>query len=175
MWLLPRTFRSRYGADMAVLLEDRLAETQDVVERGKLLLVECGNVLVTALRLRLRGYPLQAPALLMLIALLWLVRATGSTPVMQPELAADSVDFRATDPAGEFTLSLRAGRVVRATIDRQTLEQHQLVQTTDSIRVLNRTGRVLFAVAYDRDAGTIAWDARPAACRGRALQCGVQQ
>jgi hypothetical protein len=101
------------------------------------------------------------------------------TPTTEPPVRigltpADSVDFIAQDPAGEFTLHVRYGRAVGATIDRNHLNRHQLQQTKDSIRVLNPHGRVLFAVAYDRDQATIQWEARPASCKGRALVCGAE-
>jgi hypothetical protein len=161
--LLPLEFGRRYGSEMIEIAEAR------IVEDGVSAFVsECANVIVTAVRIRLGRYPLQVPALVVMVLLLMMMRGTGSS-------ASNVVDFKATDPAGEFTLQVRNGRVIAGTLDRQPLSRRQLVHVGDSIRVLNQRGRVVFAVAYDPGTSTIEWTARPAACRGRVLDCGDYQ
>ena len=160
--VLPRRFRSRYGDEMVEIAAERIAVGGFIV-----LLSESGSVLLTAARLRLRRPQLELTAALAIALMILLLREDVS--------AAGDFEVKATDPAGEFTLVLRDGRAVAGTIDRQPLSPHQLVHAGDSIRVLAKTGAVLFAVAYDRDRSSIAWEPRSADCRGRALNCGVDQ
>jgi hypothetical protein len=169
--LLPREFHKRYGDEMVLITRDRVQS-----EGWAALLAECASVLISALQLRLGRRPLHAPALITALLLFTLLR--GGAQPMAPRFALtarDSVDFSASDPAGEFTLRVRHGRAIAATIDQQPIGRNQLVHSGDSIRVLNPRGRVLFAVAYNRNTATINWEARPAACKGRALECGVYE
>jgi hypothetical protein len=171
--LLPHDFRSRYADEMELLFTELLTNGS---AGWSSTFVECCNVVVTAVRVRLGRQPVQAPALIALTVLLAFVRVPGGQTAQRIGLAPmDSVDFVATDPAGDFTLHLRYGRPVGGTIDQYRLTREQLIQTADSIRVLNPHGRVLFAVSYNRDAARIQWAARPAACRGRALECWAAQ
>ncbi|HEX6063559.1 MAG TPA: hypothetical protein VFZ04_05020 [Longimicrobiales bacterium] len=159
---LPRRFRERYGDEMTDIAVDRIAAGGITAW-----LAECASVLVAAVRLRLHAPQLQwTAATAMALTLLLLRGSTGS---------AGNFEVTATDPAGEFTLVVRDGRAVGGSIDRQPLAPSQLVHAGDSIRVLAQTGSVLFAVAYDPDKSSIAWEPRPAHCRGRALNCGVTQ
>jgi hypothetical protein len=160
--LLPYDFRARYGAEMTEIARERCAEDG---MRG--LFSECGSVLLTAARLRLQPAPVQVAALVVMASMILIARAQHASPGDQ--------DFAATDPAGDFTLMVRDGRAVAGTIDRQPLASNQLVHAGDSIRVLARSGRVLFAVAYDRKTSSIAWEPRPARCRGHALDCEAYQ
>jgi hypothetical protein len=128
---------------------------------------ETFSVVVTAVRLYWCRSQLEAAAVLAVALLVLLLRGDAR--------AAEDFVVKATDPAGEFTLVLRDGRAVAGTIDRQPLSREQLVHAGDSIRVLGATGAVLFAVAYDRDKSSIAWEPRPASCRGRARECGGAQ
>lgn len=172
--LLPYDFRSRYADEMKLSFSERLADQAEA--KWSATFAECCNVLVTALRVHIGRQPVQAPALIALMVLLAFVRAPGDQVAPRIGLAPmDSVDFVARDPAGEFTLHVRYGRAVGGTVDHYRLTRQQLVQTPDSIRVLNPHGQVLFAVSYNRDAARIQWAARPAECRGRALQCGSVQ
>ena len=160
--LMPRSFRRRFGQEMMEIAADRMDK-----DGWRAAIAECANLCAAALRLRLRHHPVQAPALVVLVLLIVTLRGKATS--------ASTVDFQATDPAGEFTISVRDGRVIRGTIDGRALQPSQLVHKGDSIRVLSTSGRVLFAVAYDHSAETIAWVARPAHCRGRALECGAEQ
>lgn len=172
--LLPHDFRGRYADEMELLFSERLAD--DRRASWSVTFVECCNVVLTAARARIGRQPVQAPALIALTVLLAFVRVPGDQAAPRIGLApTDSVDFRASDPAGEFTLRVRYGRAVGGTVDHYRLTRQQLIQTPDSIRVLNPHGQVLFAVSYNRDAARIQWAARPAECRGRALQCGSVQ
>jgi hypothetical protein len=172
--LLPRDFHARYADEMELLFSERLAD--ESTAKWPATAAECCNVMLTSVRVRLGRQPMQAPALIALMLLLAFVPVPRQQTTPRIGLAPmDSVDFVASDPAGEFTLHLRYGRAVGGTIDQYRLSRNQLVQTADSIRVLNPHGRVLFAVSYNRDAARIQWAARPAACRGRALECGAVQ
>jgi hypothetical protein len=168
--MLPRKFRERHGREMMEIVRARVAE-----EGTYGLMAECANVMIIALRIRFGRYPLQVPALVVIALLLVLVRSERAPVLSDATSPSDSIDFQATDPAGEFTLQVRAGRAVAGSIDRKPLSRQQLVHAGDSIRVLNPSGRVLFAVAYNRSTASIEWEARPARCRGRALECGAYQ
>ena len=174
---LPEPFRMRYGDDMEAVFAERLSEGDAISDAIRITMSECSNVLVAGVRMRVTDQqPLQAPALIALFILLSLVRTPDSfTPATFANTPVDSVDFRATDPAGQFTLHVRYGRAVAGSVDNHRVSRRQLIQTEDSIRVLNPRGRVLFAVAYNRDEATIRWSPRPVACKGRALSCGVEQ
>jgi hypothetical protein len=168
--LLPAEFRARYAEEMQLLFAERLADVSSA--KWWATLTECCNVVLISGRVRLARQPVQAPALIALLILLALVRAPTHQAMPTVGLTpTDSVDFVARDPAGEFTLHVRYGRAVGGSIDHYRLTRRQLIQTPDSIRVLNPRGRVLFAVAYNRDDARIEWAARPAECRGRALDC----
>jgi hypothetical protein len=171
--LLPHDFRGRYADQMELLFSERLAD--ESTAKWSTTFVECCNVVMTAVRVRFGGQPLQAPALIALTVVLAFVRPSHQALPRIGLAPVDSVDFVARDPAGEFTLHLRYGRAVGGTIDHYRLTRRHLIQTQDSIRVLSPHGRVLFAVSYNRDAARIQWAARPAACRGRALECGATQ
>ena len=170
---LPDDFRTRYGEEMELSFTERLRD-ESTDHKWLATLAESCNVLLIAAQTRLGRQPLQAPALIALTVVLAFVRVpTVATSARVGLAPADSVDFVASDPAGDFTLHLRYGRAIGGTIDHQRLSRQQLIQTSDSIRVLNQRGRVLFAVAYNRDAAQIQWAARPAQCRGRALDCEI--
>ena len=175
--LLPADFSRRYADDMLSLFEDRLNDADGRADRATLAIRETLNVAVTAAKLRLEmQQPLHAQAIVALFVLLSIIRAPDSyKPPLLMSAPVDSVDFRASDPAGEFTLHVRYGRAVGGSIDRHPVSRRQLIQTDDSIRVLNGRGRVLVAVKYNRDEAKIAWSPRPAACRGRTLSCGAEQ
>jgi hypothetical protein len=171
---LPQEFSGRYGAEMELLLTARLQSEASEIGRWQIASAECMNVLFTALQLRCRRQTIQKAALLGSVLLLAVVRMPDrGTPAVLAMSPADSVDFVATDPAGNFTLNVRYGRAVAGTIDHHPLSRRQLIQTGDSIRVLNPNGHVLFAVAYDRAEARIEWTARPAQCRGRPLTCAA--
>src|SRR5688572_4912386 len=149
MRALPDDFRARYGDEMELLFTERLRD-DSVDSKWLATLAEACNVLLIAARTRLGRQPLQAPALIALTVMLAFVRVPGAATSARVGLAsADSVDFIARDPAGDFTLHLRYGRAIGGTIDQHRLSRQQLIQTSDSIRVLNPRGRVLFAVAYN--------------------------
>ena len=170
---LPLHFRARYAEEMAALFEAELRSSEAC---WRTTIAESWSVLIAAATLRCTRQTFQVPALLVIAALATLVQAPSQQTTPINGLAAvDSVQFVATDPAGHFTITVKHGRAVRASVDRHELSRRQLVQSGDSIRVLNPRGRVLFAVAYDRSNATIQWEARPAACRGRALDCEIQQ
>lgn len=157
--LLPRSFRQKFGNEMTDIATERIQ-----AEGWRAAAAECGSLVAAAVRLRMQHHPVQAPALIVIALLLLMLRGEATN--------ASTVDFQATDPAGEFTISVRNGRVFSGTIDGKELLPRQLVHAGDSIRVLSTSGQVLFAVAYDRSNATIEWEARPAHCRGRALECG---
>jgi hypothetical protein len=146
---------------MCSIVRERLAETPSWWLTG----LECASVVLTSARLRAHEIPVRIPAMVTATLLLLMLRSA----------APESVDFSATDPAGEFTLSMRRGRAIAGSIDRHPLNRDQLVHAGDSIRVLNAEGRVLFAVAYDKRAASIEWAARPASCKGRAMNCAAYQ
>lgn len=90
----------------------------------------------------------------------------GSVPVGEdsrgsgPVVSERSLEIRAVDPAGRFTVSLRDGRVVAATIEGIPIPERYLEQTTDSLHFLGPDGGSLFSVRVREDG--ITWEARPA-------------
>jgi hypothetical protein len=65
----------------------------------------------------------------------------------------------ATDPAGDFTLTFRGDVLVAATVDHVPYGGDRLVQTGDSVRVLDAAGRTLVSVEY-LPPGRIRWAPR---------------
>ena len=158
--VLPAHFRSRYGDEMMEVAGERIAEGGVAS-----MVMESGSVLIAAVRLHARAPQLHLATTLIMSLMVMMLRGNGP-PVPDFEVTA-------SDPAGEFTLVVRGGRAIGGTIDHQPLAPEQLVHAGDSIRVLAHSGAVLFAVAYDAANSTIAWEPRPAACRGRAFDCGA--
>jgi D-alanyl-D-alanine endopeptidase (penicillin-binding protein 7) len=78
------------------------------------------------------------------------IRSAAATPI--------EFTFTATDPAGEFTLSLRAGRAVRATVAGQELSASQLVQRAGEVMLIPQPPLRPFTVHIVP--GGIRWDAR---------------
>ncbi|HUF12983.1 MAG TPA: M56 family metallopeptidase [Longimicrobiales bacterium] len=80
----------------------------------------------------------------------------AATPV-----GAHMYTINAVDPAGEFTLTMRQGRALHATIDGQPVPQGALIQKGRDIRVLAGTRPILAVRLNDR--GGITWQPRPPA------------
>lgn len=124
------------------------------------------------LPLRAAGGAVLAAVLLMSAAdvHLEIPRLVGGAGAGTGGAAPDSLDFRARDPAGEFTLSIRRGRVEAATVDGRRIPERRVVQAEDSIHVLARDGESLVSVHFDPGAGEIRWDprARRDARKGRS-------
>ena len=171
--LFPADFRRYYAHEMEEIFEERIQSASRVVAL-RTTVREVTDVVQSALRLRIDRSAHLRPALVAGVACTIMVAllATQDMP-LQSRLAmsTDSVDFNATDPAGEFTLSIRKGRPVAATIDRVPLPPHRLVHAGDSIQFIGPHGGVVLAVAYDRQRARIEWEARPQACRGQATSC----
>lgn len=108
-----------------------------------------------ALRVGVGGRPGVAGSALVTAALLGAVLLPRSGPVVP----GAEVVVRASDPAGEFTLTLQGGRLVAASVDRVAYPADRLVQTADSLRVLDAAGRAVVAVAFEAP-GTIRWEPR---------------
>ena len=175
--LYPSSFRRVYADEMELVFAERIRGARP----GRLLLrtlAEVADVGLSALRARSAAFSLPAPltigALTAAALATVLTLQTGSLPLGARYLTvADSVHFNAEDPAGRFTLLVRYGRPVAATIDSVPVPSDRLVQEGDSIRVLAPAGGVVLAVAYYRDTGRIEWEARPSSCRGRAPSCVI--
>jgi beta-lactamase regulating signal transducer with metallopeptidase domain len=71
-----------------------------------------------------------------------------------------SYTVRATDPAGSFTVSVGAARVIAATLDGAPVPAGRLVQRRDSLHILDGGGGRLLSVGL-RPTGGIGWNARP--------------
>ncbi len=176
--LYPPAFRRAYGDEMTLVFSERIQN----VRFDRLLVSTAAEVcdsMESALRLRLEGIrvaPRIAVSAMTAAAIATLV-SLQSGPLTHAHVpsVADSVFFRASDPAGNFSLLMRNGRPVMATLDRESVPSSRVVQRGDSIRFLAPDGEVVLALAYDRNAGRIAWDARPKSCRGRASACYLAQ
>ncbi|MGD2070405.1 MAG: hypothetical protein PVI57_17145, partial [Gemmatimonadota bacterium] len=71
------------------------------------------------------------------------------------------VRFDGHDPAGTFTLVLRSGRVVEATLDGIPVPGHRVLQRGDSVTLIGAAGRPGVRLRLEPPA-TIHWEARPA-------------
>lgn len=98
------------------------------------------------------------PRLVSPLPLVALVVLAGWGP---PPPFAGPITIAASDPAGPFTLRLQRGVVQAATVDGAPIPRSRIRQTGDSLRVLDRGGAVLLAVAID-PRGAIRWAPRPA-------------
>jgi hypothetical protein len=78
---------------------------------------------------------------------------------LRPYLGSYTV--QAVDPAGTFTVSVGAARVISATMDGDPVPSGRLVQRRDSLHILDAVGGRLLSVGL-RPTGGIGWDARPA-------------
>jgi hypothetical protein len=157
-WLWPARLR-RTGAERDLVLEELLSEAYDtggLPGLSKRWLTE----VVDALGVAARHGPVATPAArggLVLVTLAGgalLLRGPAAAPV-------GSVVVTATDAAGEFTLTIERGRLVAASVDRVPWPADGLVQTADSLRVLDGTGGAVVAVEFEAP-GTIRWAPRPA-------------
>lgn len=175
--LLPPAFRRSYADEMLEVFESRLALTRGFAA-VRLTAVEAGDVVRTAARVALGSAASTQPALVggFALALLATMLTLQQTAIPTHDLSApatDSVDFSAIDPAGEFTLTIRAGRPVAATVDRVPLPTERVVQQGDSIRLLDPQGSVILSLAYDRGAARIAWEPRPHVCHEESGPCAA--
>jgi hypothetical protein len=155
--LWPSWLRRAAGAEREQVLAELLEATW--AERGgaaaaRRWLFEAADALV--LGLRLRGRVVRVTVAVAALAAVVLV-AERLKPAAEPALLL----VEATDPAGEFTLTLRGGRLVAATVDRVAYPAAQLEQTRDSLRVRDAAGRAVVAVEFVAPA-TIRWSPRPA-------------
>ena len=171
--LLPAPLRARHGAEMRGLLRERL---EHAAARGARALLACWwselrDLLGTALRLRWRERlaPRAAACLALAAGLtLCLVAIAGapdrwppsSRTVASPWLYEEMV-VTAVDPAGEFTLTFRRGRLVDATLGGERVPAGRLRQTGRDLAILDAEGRVLLELELELP-GTVRWQSRPA-------------
>jgi hypothetical protein len=76
--------------------------------------------------------------------------------------ALPTVHIQARDHAGGFTMSLRGGSVVAASIAGEPVPRDRLVQRGPSVRVLGADGALALAVQVHPGGGGISWQSRPA-------------
>jgi hypothetical protein len=175
MRLLPGWFQVAYGEEMSATFAARL-EGAGRVEALRVAAAEIADLMVTSVRLHASS-PAAAhmpfAGALAGAALLGIVMlgepAKGRSA--EQRLAADSVEFRGNDPAGAFTLTIKAGRPVLVTLDDMRVPGDRIVASGDSIRVLSPAGREVLTVAYYAKGPRIEWDPRDPSCRGRTLTC----
>jgi hypothetical protein len=175
--VFPESFRRHYGDEMREVFAQRIADLPAplaiVATAG-----EIADIFWSATRFRLPRMTRMQPAMLgvvgtFIIAAAFTVRSLSWAPPPSAVAPLDSIDFRANDPAGEFTIAIRHGRPVAATIDRVPLPASRLLHLGDSIQLLSPTGHVVLAVAYYRERARIEWEPRPRYCRGRAAECAL--
>lgn len=176
--LYPEKFRNDYANEMTDVFAERISELEMSAAIIATLL-EIIDVIQSAIRFRAMGirFARVQPAMLgvigtFIVAAAFTLRSLSWAP---PPLIAplDSIDFRAHDPAGEFTIAIRHGRPVAATIDRIPLPPSHLRHLGDSIQLVGPGGNVVLAVAYYRDRARIEWQPRSRDCRGRAVECAL--
>lgn len=177
--LFPVEFQNSYAEEMKEIFVARIGSLGPLAA-GIETIAEVLDVLVSAIRIRfahgvhLRPAMIGTTCMIILAAML-----TGHGPERSTwgstRTRLDSIDFNAHDPAGEFTLAIRNGRPVAATIDHVPLPRNRLIHSGDSIRVLGPTGRVVLALAYYHDRARIEWQPRSSGCRGHAVDCTLLQ
>jgi hypothetical protein len=170
----PREFRRRFGAEMREIFSARVADAGNA-GAWRLACGELFGVLLIAVRLRFGRSSAQQPAWLGLAATVAVMMLTVHEHRLQPQpsvlAVADSIDFTATDPAGSFTVTIRKGRPVAASLDNVPVPTTRILSSRDSIRFLAPSGVVVLALAFDPQVGRIEWAARPQSCRGQASTC----
>ena len=177
--LFPAEFRKIYGGEMEESFADRI-QSLSPLAACITTLTEILDIALSAIRVRLgHAVDLRPATIGMLGTLVVAAMITASAVERSPGAAVraplDSIDFNAHDPAGEFTLAIRHGRPVAATIDHVPLPRNRLIHSGDSIRVLGPTGRVVLALAYYHDRARIEWQPRSSGCRGHAVDCTLLQ
>ena len=175
--LFPESFRRRYGDEMLEIFAERIAELSAPAAIAATF-AEIIDLFFSATRFRLTRIARLQPAMLgvvgtFIVAAAFTVRSLSWAPTPSIVAQIDSIDFRAQDPAGEFTIAIRHGRPVAATIDRVPLPANRLLNLGDSIHLLSPSGDVVLAVAYYRERARIEWEPRPRYCRGRAAECAL--
>lgn len=152
-WLWPGELRAG-RAEWELVLEEVLTSAYaELGPRGLLRRSarEAADALLMAVRLR----PAAATLMAMLLVL------GGESLRARHIVTSDAIVVRAADPAGEFTLTLDRGRLVAASVDRVDYPADRLVQTADSLHVLDAAGRAIVAVAFEAP-GTVRWEPRVA-------------
>jgi beta-lactamase regulating signal transducer with metallopeptidase domain len=155
--------RRRYAASLARLEILR-------VSRRSLALAANGSPLLDRVR-RLAGpppvavdrrtwYRLAATVAMCVLILLLGTAATlpASSRALHRVTTPAGFTINATDPAGEFTLSLRGGRAVAATVAGEVLSSAQLMQQRSEVTLLPSPPHQPFVVRIVGDG--IRWDAR---------------
>lgn len=165
--VLPAGFRARHGAELRWALRERLRDAWESGGWGGAAgcwAAEAVDLVATALRLRAGGSPaaaggvraLAALAVTLLLTAALLHGGSGSGPVH--EVYGELV-VSASDPAGDFTLTLRDGRLVGATLGGEPVPPSRLRQAGRDLAILDEAGRVLLAVEFELP-GTIRWEPR---------------
>jgi hypothetical protein len=177
--LFPNAFRDGYANEMKETFADRIASLSPLAACIATV-AEIIDVILSAIRIRIATPIYSRSAMIgvlgtVVLAAMVTIDTVRRNPVASELAPLDSIDFEAQDPAGEFTLTVRHGRPVAATIDRIALPANRLVHLGDSVHFLGPSGRVVLAVAYYRDRARIEWHARPSMCRGRAVDCTLYQ
>lgn len=177
--LFPNSFRDGYADEMEEIFVERIASLSPLAACVATV-TEIIDVVASAIRVRAARPMYSRSAMIgvlgtVVLAAMVTIDTVRRNPVTADLAPLDSIDFKAQDPAGEFTLTVRHGRPVAATIDRVPLPANRLVHLGDSVHFLGPTGRVVLAVAYYRERARIEWHARPSICRGRAVDCTLYQ
>ncbi len=177
--LFPLSFRTAYADEMEQIFFERIARLS-LLAACAAAFAEILDVALSAIRVRFGGSTYSRLAMIGVLGTVVLVAAVTVhtfdwSPVAAAFAPADSIEFKAHDPAGEFTLTIRQGRPVAATIDHVPLPGNRLLHSGDSIRFLGPSGRVVLAVAYYGDRARVEWQPRPSVCRGRAADCTLYQ
>ena len=175
--LFPKSFRLSYSAEMERVFTERVS----ALSPPRILaatVAEIFDVVVSAVRAHGTQLVLPRPSVAGIVAL-----ATLATFVSVRDIAwrqdaeftssAGRIDFSAHDPAGEFTLTMLAGRPIAASINDVPIPPDRLLHSGDSIRFLSPDGKVVLTLAYYRATGRIEWQARPRNCHDLASECGI--
>jgi hypothetical protein len=177
--LFPTSFRHAFAVEMEEIFVERIASLPPLAA-CLATVTEIMDVVASATRVRVARPTYYRSAMVgvlgtVVLAAMVTIATVRRNPVTADLAPLDSIDFKAQDPAGEFTLTVRHGQPVAATIDRVPLPANRLVHLGDSVHFLGPSGRVVLAVAYYRDRARIEWQARPKVCRGRAVNCTLYQ
>lgn len=177
--LFPTSFRHAFANEMEGIFVERIASLPPLAA-CLVTVLEIVDVTASAIRVRVARPTYARSAMIgafgtVVLAAMVTIATVQRNPVAADFAPPDSIDFKAMDPAGEFTLTVRHGQLIAATIDHVPVPANRLLHSGDSVRFLGPGGRVVLAVAYFRDRARIEWQARPSVCRGRAVNCTLYQ
>jgi hypothetical protein len=170
--LLPGSVRLSREDEMRAVMRDVLADARARGGFAELLARiahEALDIMVVSLRLRLTSFvsaatsvppnTLRIAAPIAAAVLLVATAALGYRTIEQSRFY-DEMTVTGADPGGAFSLTLRSGRVVAASLEGVQVPASRVVQEGRTIRILSEHGAPILALQVEAP-GTIRWEPRP--------------